>query len=175
MPRAVRALLLVLAIVAPGRRAEARDVHANDGLALGVGIGSDSAGLGGFAAYYLAWPERRLGLMPHVGLGSALFVVDAGPRVSAGITGSFGRCHRLVIDLHVAPVGFQTLTLHGERLDVHNIYGIGLAIGWEWLTASGFFMRINFGPAFAFLPPLYRTRDAWTLSGNLLSLGVKLW
>jgi len=165
---------LALLTLLGAQPALARDVSETDGPALGVAIGADAGGLGGVVAYYFAWPQKRLGLMPHAGLGWTT-VSDTGPSLSVGLGGSFGRRNRLVVDVQLASVGTQELTLHGELLDTKQVYGVGLLVGWEWLSWSGFFVRANAGPAFAFLPPLYQRSEGWTIQGNLLSMGVKAW
>jgi len=153
----------------------ARDVRSEDGPAVGVALGADGGGFfGGFAAYYVAWPNLRLGVMPHAGIGLAAYR-EANPALSVGVAGSFGRSHRLVVDFSLTGVGAQDLTLYGERLDAKTVYGVGLLVGWEWLSKSGFFVRANLGPAYAFLPPLYPRSEAWTVTFNLLSIGAKLW
>ncbi len=151
-----------------------RDVSQTDGPALGVALGADAGGLGGVVAYYLAWPRKRLGLMPHAGLGWTA-VSDSGPSLSIGLGGSFGRRNRLVVDVQFATLGTQTLTLHEERLDTEQLYAVGLLVGWEWLSRSGFFVRANVGPGFVFLPPLFQRSEGWTVRGNLVSMGVKAW
>jgi hypothetical protein len=152
--------------------ARARDVHDTDGLALGAGIGITVGGIGGSASYYVQWPERRLSLRPHVGVGW----LDARmPGHAAGIAGSFGRRHRLIVDVQLATLGAQPLVLYEEELDEKLIYGVGLAAGWEWLSRSGFFVRASIGPAFLFLPPLYQRAEAFDINLNLIELGAKLW
>lgn len=165
------ALLLGLLHSGP---ALARDVTFNDGPALGLALGSDGAGLGGFAAYYIAWPEQRLAITPHGGVGIPVVGMEVVPW-SLGILGSYGRRHRLVVDLHLKATDEQALELYGEEIDGERIFGVGLAVGWEWLSPSGFFVRANLGPAFLFLPPIYQPSESWTVTGNALSVGAKLW
>jgi hypothetical protein len=151
---------------------QARDVHDTDGLALGAGIGMSVGGVGASASYHIQWPERRLSLRPHVGVGW----FDASvPGHAAGIAGAFGRRHRVIVDVQLATFGVQQLVLYGEELEDKLIYGIGLAAGWEWLSRSGFFVRASIGPAFAFLPPLYQRAEAYSVNLNLIELGAKLW
>ncbi len=169
----ILAFLLLTLLLASA--SQARDVGGTDGPAVGLAVGADGGGFyGGFLAYYLTWPAKRLGLMPHAGVGAA-FYREASPAFSLGIGGSFGRRHRLVVDLQVTGVSAQSLTLYGERLDAKPIYGLGFLVGWEWLSRSGFFMRGNLGPAFAFLPDLYQRSEALEVTFNLLSAGVKVW
>ena len=93
----------------------------------------------------------------------------------ATVLEGFGRQHRLVLDLQISGQGTQELRLYGEHLDAKVIYGVGLVAGWEWLSRSGFFVRGNAGAAFMFLPPFYHRSEGWTVTGNLLSTGVKVW
>lgn len=166
--------VLALALTMMPERVDARDTRASDGPALGLALGADAGGIGGFASYYLRFDGSRFGVMPHAGLGY-VGVSGVGPGWSVGVGGSFGRSHRLVLDLNLSTVGAQELTLYDTTIDAKAIYGLGLTAGWEWLSKSGFFMRANIGPVFAFLPPLYRRSEGWSVTGNLLSLGVKLW
>ena len=165
-------LLLVLLLASP---VQARDVGQNDGPAVGLALGADGGGLfGAFLAYYVTWPDKRLGVMPHAGAGAA-FYSEAAPAFSIGVAGTFGGRHRLIIDLQLTGVSAQRLTLHGAQLDAKTIYGLGVLVGWEWLSRSGFFMRANLGPVFQFLPPLYQRSEAISFSANVLSMGVKIW
>jgi hypothetical protein len=75
-----------------------------------------------------------------------------------------------------SPGAYQELSLHGEYARTWRpLYGIGLNVGWEWVSRRGFIMRSSIGPAYAFFPRMYREVGAWTFSGNLLTLGYKLW
>lgn len=63
---------------------------------------------------------------------------------AAGLMGSRGHKHRLVLDLMFSPAGTQVLRLHGLRVDSHIIYGFGLAIGYEYMTFSGVTFRRSY-------------------------------
>jgi hypothetical protein len=54
---------------------------------------------------------------------------------------------------------------------------VGFALGWEWMTESGFFLRADIGPTLALrrAQPLLERSVYLTATGNLLALGYKLW
>jgi hypothetical protein len=171
----VRRIWLLLAITfANMASAHADDKSRTSGFALGTAVGSDNVFLGAHALYYLQVPDSRFRVAFRVGGGVfSNQVKTAG--AAFGVMGVFGRNHRMVVDLHTAPMGYQRLVLHGAELDVHPLYGIGLSLGYEWMASYGLFLRANIGPAYVFLPPIYRARDGITVTGNIVSAGYKLW
>jgi hypothetical protein len=159
-----------------------RDKSASSGLALGIGWGNETAGLGGVVHYYLQVPDSRLRVAVHAGVGGVWLFSNRSdsrwrPGFTGGVSGTFGRRQRFLFDLWGGTTnGYQALSLHGEPYeDWRPLYGLGLNLGWEWVSRGGFIMRSSLGPAFAFNPRIYRDVGAWGLSGNLLTLGYKLW
>ncbi len=169
----VACVLLTLALC-PVVAADARNVHETDGLAVGGGVAFTHGGVGASAGYYFQWPRERLSLRPYASAGW-LFFTGFNAGYAGGVVGTFGREHRLVVDLHGGTFATRTLALYGVRLDEAPVYGVGLGVGWEWLTASGFFLRASVGPAYTFLPPIYQASEGWSVTVNPVEIGVKLW
>jgi hypothetical protein len=159
----------------------ARDRSASSGLALGAGFGNDTAGVGGVVHYYLQIPESRFRVALHAGMGGQWVGLGTSSGwklgISGGVMGSFGRRHRFIVDLYAAPSGaFQELSFHGEEAsEWRPLYGVGINVGWEWMSRVGFYMRASIGPVYAFSPRIYRAVGLWNVSGNLITLGYKLW
>ncbi|MDB4986281.1 MAG: hypothetical protein JWN04_1459, partial [Myxococcaceae bacterium] len=100
---------LVLLTSTPAAVAQSRDRALTGGLAAGVGAGNESAGLGGHALYYWQMPDERWRLVPHAGVGWYGKVQSGNwegrAALAGGLMTSFGRRHRLVIDVLGAPYG----------------------------------------------------------------------
>jgi hypothetical protein len=168
-----------LAQPAEGIRPEERktDTH---GLALSAGLGSQYVGLGFQAGYYLQLPRTNFRFLPYVGFGWALFV-DAEretvsiPGTAAGVAASWGRNHRLMLDLFYAPTSYTSLSLHGEPPDNRLEWGPGFAIGYEYAAFSGFSLRTNIGVAYTVTLPISAPADRFSFAGTLIALGYKLW
>lgn len=136
--------LLITASTASAQ--EEQDRAATSGLALGVGLGHSSAGLGGHLHYYLQLPSERWRLALHAGVGVTGYVMfdgEAEGRVGAagGVMTAFGRRHRLVLDVLAAP--YQASGATGERMKLY--YGIGALIGYEWMARYGLSVRTALG------------------------------
>jgi hypothetical protein len=180
---ALRALSIVSVARAEPAAASARpDRSATSGLALALGWGNETAGFGGVVHYYFQIPDSRFRVAVHAGVGghwAGTNAVEDRWRLagSGGVSGTFGRRQRFLFDLWGAPTGVnQHLSLHGETAkEWRPLYGIGLNLGWEFVSRRGFVMRSSIGPAYAFHPRIFGEIGRWNVSGNLLTLGYKLW
>ena len=158
----MRRVFLIAVVLFFASHAFAQDLAETSGLALGVGVGFENAGLGGHGLYYLQTANERWRIAPHVGVG--YFGAAA---VSGGVMALFGRRHRLVIDLMVSPAAADGGT--GMRTNVY--YALSLLAGWEYMSDRGAAIRSTLGVA-------YKPRDYGEelfLAVNLLSISIKLW
>ena len=163
-----------------GRRLEQPRKTETHGPALSAGLGSQYVGFGFQAGYYLHLPRTNLRFLPYVGFGWVLFVDADGENIStpgtaAGAAASWGRNHRLTVDLFYAPTSHTSLSLHGEPPDRRLEWGPGFAIGYEYAAFSGFFLRTNIGVAYTVTLPIAAPADRFSLAGTLIALGYKLW
>jgi hypothetical protein len=159
----IRSVVLLAALVftTSAAKAETQDKALTSGLAVGVGAGFESAGLGAHAIYYLQLPNERWRLAAHAGVGFFLR-----PAASGGVMASFGRRHRLVLDLLVSPCA--AISNFG---DPEVFYGVGALVGWEWMASYGLGVRTTVGAAYR--PEL--EDEPVNLALNLLSLDYKFW
>jgi len=168
-----------------GSRARAQepalpDKALSSGLAVGTGVGSENVLFGGHALYYLQTQKPRWRVALHAGAGTWAPVASPA-RDAWGVRGgaflAYGKRHRLVLGLSAGTIGWSTLTLHSTSVAALPLWGAGLAVGWEWMTRRGFYMRATLGPTFYVFPqqPLRDRRAELSFEGNLLSLGYKLW
>ena len=165
------AAMFSLLLLTPVR---ADDRSATSGLAVGAGFGSDNAGLGVHASYYLQLPETRHRFAFHVAGGCApVRGAECGP--AGGVFYAFGRRHRGVFDVYVTHVSTETLTLHGVDVARKLFFGVGASVGGEWMAPFGLYVRASIGPVLVLVPPGYRTSDGFYAYWNLLSVGYKLW
>ncbi|MDB4985964.1 MAG: hypothetical protein JWN04_1142 [Myxococcaceae bacterium] len=157
---------VALAPDAPDPSTEAvhrRDRALTNGIALGVGAGNESAGLGGHALIYVQMPSERWRLAVHGGVGW----YSGQARGAGGVMTSFGRRHRLVLSLLGAPSAYKDKAGGKTRV----VYGAGALAGYEWMASSGFALRTTLGV-------LYRPTlqgHSLGLAINLLSVDYKFW
>ena len=145
------------------------------GLALSVGFGSQYPIVGAQAAYYFQLPRSRLRVAPYGSIGALCFEDDCTTGWMLGAMGSWGKKHRLVLDAFLGTVTVISLQMHGEPGVTQTITGSGLALGYEYMAFSGFFLRGSMGGAYAFGPPIHAPihRIHWMLTP--LGIGYKFW
>jgi hypothetical protein len=154
------------------------DRTGTSGLALGAGLGSDNVWLGGHVLYYAQLPNPKLRVAFHVGAG-----VYPWPNVgvSWGVRGgsfvSYGKRHRLVFGVMGGTIDWQAFGLHSRTLETRQVFGVGVGLGYEFMTESGFYLRATVGPALEVYRkvPFFDREVALVWRGNLLSMGYKLW
>lgn len=145
------------------------------GLALGAGFGTETAGLGFVAHYYLQVPDSRFRFALHAGTGTTFMFSESRWGGAGGVTASFGRRHRLLLDVYTSALGAQSLALHTRVEDVRILYGVGVSVGWEWIARSGVYVRSSIGPSFMFLPRIHRELGELGFSLQVLAVGYKIW
>src|SRR4051812_48968587 len=120
------------------------------GLGIGAGLGSDNVSLGGHLVYYVQLPNPILHWAFHVGAG---VVPLPEPQVRWGVrVGSFlsiGKRHRFLVGVTGGTMTWQSFSLHYAHLDVQQIFGVGLSLGYELMTDEGLYLRISVGPGLA--------------------------
>jgi hypothetical protein len=168
----LRFLVCLVVLGAGSASAQTRDRATTSGLALGVGLGHPSGGLGGHAQYHLQLPSERWRISAHAGVGVIGYIMFDGERegavgVAGGIMTAFGRRHRLVMDVLAAP--FQASGRTGEPIELY--YGVGALLGYEWMAPYGLFVRTTLGVAYC----PRRGGGEFSPAIELVSLGYKFW
>jgi hypothetical protein len=171
------------AVVAPELPARAEQPRAPDrtrtsGLGIGAGLGSDNVFFGGHVVYYAQLPNPKLRVALHIGAGVSPWVDET---VAWGVRGgsfvSYGRRHRLVLGVLGGTLDWLTFVLHSQTLASKQVFGVGVGLGYEFMTEAGFYLRATVGPALEIFPevPLRDREVALVWRGNLLTMGYKLW
>lgn len=149
------------------------------GLGLSAGIGSQYPYVGIQAAYYLQVPHSLFRITPYAGIGGAICTgaarADCVVGETLGAMVSWGHRHRILADAFYGPVLAYSLSFHGEDPKTQASSGIGLAGGYEYMAASGFFLRADLGVAYAFGPPIKRPKDRFAPTLTLIGIGYKFW
>ncbi|HEX7481434.1 MAG TPA: hypothetical protein VF331_26765 [Polyangiales bacterium] len=157
------ALLLALMCTAGVASAQEHDRALTSGLALGLGVGNENALFGGHALYYLQLPNECWRIAPHVGVG---WIGATG--VTAGVMGSLGRRHRLVMDLLAGPLA----STGGTDIKTRLYYGVAALVGYEYMAKFGLALRTTIGLAYR---PTLAVSERVYVAFNLLSVDYKLW
>lgn len=149
-----------------------------NGFALSAGLGNQYPAIGVQAAYYVQVPHSLFRVTPYLSVGAGLCAFHGQQSACtsgavAGMMGSWGHKHRVVLNASYGSVGVAAFWLHGQLSDAVSIEGIGLAVGYEYMAFSGFFYRADIGSAYAFLPPLLRNRSPIILTLTPVGLGFK--
>jgi len=149
-----------------------------NGLGLSAGLGNQYPILGVQAAYYFQVPHSLFRVVPYLGVGTGLCAFHGQQAACtsgavAGVMGSWGHKHRLVLNASYGTVGVSAFWLHGQLSDAVSIEGIGLAVGYEYMAFSGFFYRADIGAAYALLPPLLRSQVPVILTLTPVGIGYK--
>lgn len=171
--------IAVASLAAPCLAADAtRPRTESDGLGLSVGIGTEYGFAGAQAAYYVQLPRSLFRIVPHAGVGADC--VEGAPHCATawlvGAMGSWGHKHRLLVDLFGGTVTAWSIQLHGVPLDAAPVDGAGVAMGYEYMAFSGFFLRSGLGVAYMLLPPLTPADESpLILTLTLIGLGYKAW
>ncbi len=122
---------------------EARASYDTSGLALLGGLGTQYGSAGFTAEYYLPIGPWPLHVAPFASLGRWVIAGTNGAFAPAGgVALAFGHRHRIYADVSFGPMRSQTLQLHGTVVDARLLYGLETGIGWEYMAASGFTLRI---------------------------------
>ncbi len=146
------------------------------GLAIGAGLGYQYALLGGQLLYYIQIPETLFRVTPYAGGGywPSTGDHDGKPGYSLGVMASFGGNHRVVLDLNYGLAAMEGYSSDGIEFVTHTLYGITLALGYEYMSGGGFFVRPQFGGTYL--------TDAWTVVDESrldvtlnIGLGFKIW
>ena len=163
--RPLQLLFVSLVLALLSSRAHAQDRALTSGLSVGAGIGHESGFVGGHALYYFQLSDERYRLAPHVGLGAYPGTSKVG--FAGGLMGSFGRRHRLVVDLLAAPYA----NISGKADDGKLRPGVGLLAGYEWMAPFGLAIRSTIGMAYR---PTFQ-EEPLELAVNVLSIDYKFW
>lgn len=159
------------------------------GLAASAGLGTAYGGLlGSQLAYYVAL-SNSFRLAPYAAVGASYAGRDHGWVLGAagGVLGSIGRTHRFLVDLGygataVATSSYSACTYPGgtpscvgsSREDV--MWGPWLAVGYEYMNRSGFFLRADLGVAYHMVVPAYGEKfRRFTFANTPIGLGWKFW
>jgi hypothetical protein len=132
---------------------------------------------GAVALYYLQLADPRSRIALHLGAGGVprAFLTHAWG-LAAGAFLAYGRHNRLVVDVSAGTQSWEQLTWYRTQLASRPLWGAGLAVGYEWMSSFGLFVRTNVGPSFYVRPerPLIR-RKVYPSFQLGLTLGYKLW
>lgn len=148
-----------------------------DGLAVGLGFGYETPILGGQFLYYVRLGERPLNVAPHAGVGWwPGGNHDGRAGVAAGALTTYGRKHRVIVDLSygLAAVEHQT-DLFGDGRHSNALYGASAAFGYEFMAHGGFFFRATTGGTFRTEEARFVENDDRTSSTLHVGFGYKLW
>jgi hypothetical protein len=145
------------------------------GLGLSAGLGTQYVMFGVQAAFYLQLPRSLFRVAPYASIGTLCFEDDCIGGTIFGALGSWGNKHRLTIDAFYGTVTATSISIHGETAVTKGYSGPGLAVGYEYMAFSGFFVRGDIGGAYALGPPILAPehRLYWTLT--IVGLGFKFW
>jgi hypothetical protein len=149
------------------------------GLGVSIGIGSQYVLLGGQLSYYLQVPHSLFRVVPYAGVGEG---VGGAPRdkrwitgTTAGLLGSWGQKHRAVVNVAYGSIAGAYTSANGQTRELRNAWGPSLAVGYEYMAFSGFFLRADFGAGVIVAAPSWsRTGDVGPV-GTFIGLGWKLW
>lgn len=149
----------------------------SDGLALSAGLGTQYVLAGVQAAYYLQIPHSLYRVAPYVAVGVGACGGDNGVEcaIGAGVLGSWGHRHRLVVDLAYVPLTWYRFSFHGEAAHQFAVSGPALSIGYEYMGFGGFCMRSGIGAGYLLGRPLIPDDQRLTLALTLFGLGYKFW
>lgn len=173
--------LAVLVSLLHAGAATAEELHKTEtsGLGLSAGIGFQYPIIGAQGAYYFQLPASLFRVTPYAGIGGGL--CTSAPRSDCamgtvfGAMGSWGHNHRIMLDAFYGTVGAYSLSFHGEAPDTKATWGVGLAVGYEYMAFSGFFARIDAGGTYAFGPPIKAPVHRFGLALTLIGVGYKFW
>jgi hypothetical protein len=144
------------------------------GLALGIGFGYQYAMLGGQLLYYIRLPGVPLQIVPYAGGGYFPSIeegLDGSPGFSAGTMVGLGNTHRLVLDVNYGLAALQYITATKET---KTLYGLTVAIGYEYMSDPGFFVRPQFGATYFIDKPEDPDKSRFVPTLNI-GLGMKFW
>lgn len=149
------------------------------GLGLSAGLGSQYPIVGLQAAYYVQVPHSLFRVTPYAGIGTGLCNTDGGGDCATGwvlgAMGSWGHKHRIVLDGFCGTVNAYWFSFHGEAPETHAASGAGLAVGYEYMAFSGFFVRTDVGGTYALGPPIIAPKHRFGLALTLIGVGYKFW
>lgn len=144
---------------------------------MSVGYGAGYGGFGGQVAYYVQLSGQAFRLAPYVGLGDGYSLfgkIDWVPGLAGGVSATWGRNHRGVLDVGFGPLGYAE-SLTGAGWHQGPMWGPWLVGGYEYMASSGFFLRTAIGVGLVVAP-------TWVPSGThvgpaftLIAFGWKLW
>jgi hypothetical protein len=149
------------------------------GLGLSAGLGSQYPIVGLQAAYYVQMPHSLFRVTPYAGVGAGL--CNTAPRGDCatgwvlGAMGSWGHQHRIMFDAFYGTVNAYWFSFHGEAPETRAVPGAGLAVGYEYMAFSGFFVRTDVGGTYAFGPPITAAKNRFGLALTLIGVGYKFW
>jgi hypothetical protein len=149
------------------------------GLGLSAGVGSQYPIVGLQAAYFVQMPHSLFRVTPYAGIGTGL--CNTAPRGDCatgwvlGAMGSWGHQHRIMLDAFYGTVKAFWLAFHGEAPETHAVSGAGLAVGYEYMAFSGFFVRTDVGGSYAFGPPITAPKNRFGIALTLVGVGYKFW
>jgi hypothetical protein len=139
---------LVLASAPWSARADWHAKTERDGLGLSVGAGQPYGGLGVQAMYWLQLTGTLFRLAAYGGIGLNAF---GGSNVavggSGGIVGSWGHKHRALIDVAFGVVAFTGVRRDDAEWSYEAQLGPSLAVGYEYMSLQGLFLRWEVGVA----------------------------
>ena len=149
------------------------------GLGLSAGIGSEYPVIGAQAAFFIQMPHSLFRVTPYASLGGDLCNPapegDCTTGWAAGVIGSWGHQHRVLADVFLGTVGWYWFSFHGEEAHTHAAIGSGLAVGYEFMAFSGFFVRTDIGLTYAFGPPVTALKNRFAPALTLIGIGYKFW
>src|SRR6185295_5831769 len=147
------------------------------GRGVSAGIGNQYPIIGVQAAYYFQLPRSIFRMTPYAGIGAALCPAESSAACTTGgvfgVMAAWGRRHRFMVDAFYGTVGTSYFSFHGEMPDTDRVWGAGLAIGYEYMARSGFFVRTDAGASYALGPPIWAPKDRFSIALTLIGVGYK--
>ena len=177
----IGSVLIALCMQASVARAAPQDLHIteSDGPAFSFGLGMEYALIGVQGAYYYQLESTLYRVAGYVSLGLVPAVEDDrdSPNLGFmfGLIGSWGHKHRVLLDLSFGSIGKHWLRLHGEFVGSRVAVAPGVAIGYEYMTYEGFFLRALIGVAYTLNIPIYSASDRFNFTITPIGLGLKVW
>lgn len=148
----------------------------SDGLALSIGFGTQYAFIGTQAGYFHQLGASLFRVAGYASLGYAgPFDFEHTTKLGYcfGAVVSWGDKHRILLDADYGAIAF----LAEEYLDTYRskvFHGPALQVGYEYMTYSGFFLRVELGVSYIVDPVRWASVNRFNPAGTFIGLGFKL-
>ena len=154
--------------------ADTTAMNRTSGLAIGAGLGYHVPTFGGELQYHQALAPRWW-LVPYAGVG---YFPTEGPSLTGaagGVMAAWGERHRIVADVGIGLAGawqFPSI-LTGNVVEVHPLYGVVWAGGYQYVSDGGFWICTMLGASYL-LEDQGPGNSRWVPTTNVTA-GYKIW